>query len=88
MRLAMSILPVPSSLILAGRGERSEMSGGHDAACSIAHPFKKVDRAGCPGGADGPGRVRGFTRAARAGRLVVVAGLAAGVVSIIPILIF
>ena len=81
MRLATNILPVPSPATLAVRGERSQVSGGgHHAACSIAHPVTKVDRAGRPGGAGRRGRVRDFTRAARAGRYLVVAGLAARVV--------
>src|SRR5450755_2832803 len=81
MRLATNIPSVPSPATLAVRGERSQMSGGgHHAACSIAYPGKKVDRAGRPGGAGGGGRVRGFTRAARAGRHLVIAGLAARVV--------
>lgn len=54
--------------------------GGHHAACSIARTYETLDRAGRSGGAGGPGRVWGFTRAARAGGLVVTAGRAAGVV--------
>ena len=49
MRLATSIQPVSSSVTLAVRGEQSQMSGGHHAACSSARTFKTVDRAGCPG---------------------------------------